>query len=218
MRELAARNHFDKHAHLQGCVRLPLALDANRLGEEVAALPGNFWGTTAGRVGVHRAAEAVFLRGYAPAEGNKPIEDRPALNSLPYLRSFLEEMVPAQPLRALLARLPAGATIPPHVDRGSYFANSIRIHVPVETNDRVWMLCAGKAYRMVPGEIWVLNNGAEHGVWNRHESLSRTHLICDFLPTEQLLALLEKGEWGLGIPIAEADKVDRGEPASRTTG
>lgn len=213
MGEVPLPDQFDKQAQLQGCVRLPLALDADRLRDEVGALPAGIWGTTAGRVGVHRAAEAVFLRGYAPAEGVKPIEDREVLDSLPYLRSFLQDIVPAEPLRALLARLPAGAIIPPHVDRGNYFASSIRIHVPIETNDRVWMLCAGRAYRMVPGEAWVLNNGAEHGVLNRHHSSSRTHLICDFLPTPELMALIEQGEVDLGVSFSDLERIDAGVAA-----
>jgi hypothetical protein len=185
-------------------VRLTLSTDPERLRDEVAALPGSSWGTTAGRVGVHNAAEALFLRGYAPAEGPKPIEDRPALQQLPYIRSILEEMIPAPPLRALLARLPAGATIAPHVDRPPYFSKSLRIHIPIETNDQVWMLCAGLAYQMRPGEIWVLNNSTEHAVWNRHPSLARTHLICDFLPTPELLALLDQGDRNLGRSLQDA--------------
>src|SRR5438105_4798630 len=130
MLDLAALPLIDKHAIVGGCVRLGLTTDARRLREEVAALPGGLWGTTAGRVGVHSAADALFLRGYAPAEGDKPIEDRPVLDSLPYVRSLLEDVIPAPPLRALLARLPAGASVPLHVDRGRYFPKVLRIHVP----------------------------------------------------------------------------------------
>lgn len=197
---------FDKHAHVKGCVRMPLALDPDRLRAEVAALPSDVWGSTAGRKGVHRAAEALFLRGYAPAEGERPIEDRPALDSLPYLRAFLEETIPAPPLRALLARLPAGERIPPHVDRGAYFNNSVRIHVPIETNDDVWMYCDGRSFHMRVGEVWTLNNIATHAVWNAHPSRSRTHLICDFLPTAPLLDLIARGESNLGRPIGDSDQ------------
>jgi len=204
MLDLPLQPFLDKNALVGGCVRLTLSTDPERLRDEVAALPGSSWGTTAGRVGVHNAAEALFLRGYAPAEGAKPIEDRPALQQLPYIRSILEEMIPAPPLRALLARLPAGATIAPHVDRPPYFSKSLRIHIPIETNDQVWMLCAGLAYQMRPGEIWVLNNSTEHAVWNRHPSLARTHLICDFLPTPELLALLDQGDRNLGRSLQDA--------------
>ena len=205
MRDLSELPVIDKHSLVGGCVRLPLRIDPVRLAGEVADLPVTVWGTTGGRVGVHSAAEALFLRGYAPAEGDKPIDDRPTLDQLPYIRSILHEVIPAPPLRALLARLPAGATIPVHIDRAPYFSKSIRIHVAIETNDQVWMYCAGRAYQMRPGEIWALNNTAQHGVWNRHPSLSRTHLICDFIPTPALIDLLAGGDRDLGRPMFDGE-------------
>ena len=201
MLDLASQPVIDKHGLVGGCVRLPVSVDAARLKSEVDALPSELWGTRGGRVGVHSAAEALFLRGHAPAEGDKPIEDRPALEELPYIRSILGEIVPAQPLRALLARLPAGASIPVHVDHGDYFTRSLRIHVAVETNDRVWMLADGRAYQMKAGEVWSINNLAEHGVANAHPSLSRTHLIADFLPSAELVALVQGGDRNLGRAI-----------------
>lgn len=198
---------IDKMRLIGGCVRLPVAVDAERLRAEVAGIDPAAWGA-AGRVGVHRAAESLFLRGHAPAEGRKEIEDRPILSGLPYIRSLIWELIPARPLRALLARLPAGTEIRPHVDSGPLLARTVRIHLPVETNDRVWMLCNHRAYRMVPGEAWALNNGAEHGVWNRHPDRSRTHLITDFEPTEALAALLAQGDGDLGISFDEAERRD----------
>jgi Aspartyl/Asparaginyl beta-hydroxylase len=94
-----------------------------------------------------------------------------------------------------------------HIDRSPYFSKTLRIHLPVETNESVWMLCAGQAYQMLPGEIWALNNSAQHGVWNRHPSLSRTHLICDFLPTAELNRLIAEGDRTLGRPIGEVEAV-----------
>lgn len=213
MLDMASQPAFDKHAVVGGCVRLPLRTESSRLRAEVGALPDGVWGTTAGRVGVHSAAEAVFLRGHAPAEGDKPIEDRPVLGRLPYIRSLIHRQIPAPPLRALIARLPAGAVIPTHVDRGDYFSRTLRIHLPVETNDEVWMLSAGKAYRMRAGEVWALNNSAEHGVRNGHASLARTHLICDFLPTPALLRLVAEGDHGLGRAIPGTEAASRGQPA-----
>src|SRR5437868_12300960 len=122
MLDFANQPPIDKHAIVGGCVRLAFRTEPDRLREEVAALPASVWGTRGGRVGVHSAADAVFLRGYAPAEGDKPIEDRPVLNRVPYIRSLLEKAIPAPPLRALLARLPASTTVPVHVDRGDYFS------------------------------------------------------------------------------------------------
>lgn len=203
MLDIPDRPVLDKDALIGGCLRLPLAVDGERLRAEVEALPGDFWGSRGGRVGVHRPAEAVFLRGYAPAEGDKPVEDRPALQHLPYARQIITQLIPAPPLRCLLARLPAGAVIGLHIDRAPYFYKTLRIHVPVETHELAWMLAAGQVYLMRPCEVWVLNNSSVHGVWNAHAAAARTHMICDFLPTPELLALLARGDRGLGREQAD---------------
>ncbi len=206
MLDLPGQPLLDKHALVGACLRLRLKLDAGRLQAELAALPTSIWGTTGGRVGVHSAAEAVFLRGYAPAEGNKPIEDRPAFDLLPYARAVVKDMLAAPPLRCLLARLPPGAVIAPHIDRAPYFSKSLRIHVPIVTHEQSWMLCAGQGYVMRVGEVWALNNVAVHAVWNQHATLSRTHLICDFLASPQLLELLAGGDRTLGRPMPDVER------------
>jgi len=206
MLDLPGQPLLDKHSLVGACARLPLTVDADRLRSEVAALPASIWGSTGGRVGVHRAARAVFLRGYAPAEGDKPIEDRPVLGRLPYVRFIIETLVPARPQRCLLAKLPAATAIPPHIDRAPYFSKTLRLHMAVETHEQAWMLCAGQGYVMWPGEVWVLNNSAEHAVWNGHSVLSRTHLICDFLPDAPLLDLLASAERTLGRPAPDAER------------
>ena len=198
---------LDKTTLVGGCVRLRMRVDAGRLKAEVRALPEAVWGTTGGRVGVHRAAEAVFLRGFAPAEGERPVEDRPALDTLAYARSLIEERIPAPALRCLLARLPAGGVVAAHVDRAPYFGKTLRVHIPVESNDSAFMQSAGLIYRMAPGEVWMLNNSTLHGVWNAHPSLARTHLICDFLPSPQLLELLRDGERDLGMAMPEVARM-----------
>ena len=198
MLDLPGRPVLDKHALIGACARLPLPIDAPRLQAEVAALPDDVWGSTAGRVGVHRAAAAVFLRGYAPAEGEKPIEDRPTLARLPYATEIITRLAGGEPLRCLLARLPAGATIAPHVDRAPYFAKALRLHFPVETHEQSFMVCDGLTYLMQEGEAWALNNSTLHAVWNAHPTRARTHMICDFLPGPGLLDLLTRAERGLG--------------------
>src|SRR4051794_5182445 len=136
MLDLPGHPTLDKTGLIGRCARLPLEVDGPRLQAEVRALPPECWATTGGRVGVHAAARAVFLRGHAPAEGNLPIEDRPVFDRLPYIRLLVSERVGAHPLRCLLARLPPGASIAPHIDRAPYFAKSLRLHFPVETHDR----------------------------------------------------------------------------------
>jgi hypothetical protein len=85
-----------------------------------------------------------------------------------------------------------------HVDRAPYFAQTVRLHIAVTSHERAYMLCAGQCYVMRPGDLWALNNTAPHGVWNADETRERTHLICDFLPTEALCGLLAAGQRDLG--------------------
>lgn len=186
-------------AHLIGaCDRLPLRLDAMRLQAETGALPESLWGTQGGRGGYHNVAETIFFRGYAPAQGDLPIEDRETLALVPYVREIIYDLIPAPPMRCLLACLPGGAIISPHEDRADYFRQTLRIHIPVMTHPKVKMYCAGLVYTMRSGEVWALNNNAIHAVWNADRETARIHLICDFLPTPALIALLLKGERDLG--------------------
>jgi hypothetical protein len=198
---------LDKAALIGACARLPIAIDAPGLRAEVDALPESLWETRGGRLGPHDAARAVFLRGYAPAEGRgKPVEDRESLAQLPYAREIITRLLPAPPQRCLLARLPAGAIVPPHSDIGPYFLKTIRIHVPVITHENVWMYCDGRVFTMQVGEVWALNNIAEHAVWNADATRARTHLICDYLPSPALLDLLARAERNLGTVNAEVER------------
>jgi hypothetical protein len=177
-----------KNRLVEGCVRLPVAIDAARLRREIDALDEGLWASRAERVGVHRDAGALFLRGFAPAEGERPIEDREALDALPYARELIWKTFRAPPQRCLLARLPGKGMIPEHQDLGPYFAKTVRIHIPVISHSQVFMLCDGLSYVMAPGEAWALNNGSRHGVLNGDPVRSRTHLICDYAPTPALWA------------------------------
>ncbi|HST26893.1 MAG TPA: aspartyl/asparaginyl beta-hydroxylase domain-containing protein [Rudaea sp.] len=198
---------LDKTALIGACARLPIAIDAMRLRAEVDALPESLWETRGGRLGPHDAARAVFLRGYAPAEGRgKPVEDRESFAHLPYAREIITQLLPAPPQRCLLARLPAGAIVPPHSDIGPYFLKTIRIHVPVITHEKVWMYCDGRVFRMQAGEVWALNNIAEHAVWNADATRPRTHMICDYLPSPALLDLLARAERNLGTVNTEVER------------
>ncbi|GFE88159.1 aspartyl/asparaginyl beta-hydroxylase domain-containing protein [Steroidobacter agaridevorans] len=206
MLDLPGHPVIDKTALVGGCLRLPVRIDAQRLAAEVAVLPATLWGSTGGRVGVHRNAEALFLRGYAPAQGALPIEDREPLAMLPYAREIIEQLIPAPPQRCLLARLPGGVSIDPHIDRAPYFAKTLRLHFPIESHEQVHMIAGELTYLMRPGEVWVLNNSAPHAVWNADPDRSRTHMICDFLPTPALLALMTSGERDLGQHNAAVDR------------
>lgn len=188
---------LDKDALIGGCVRLPLRIDQERLLAEVHSLPESLWGTRGGRVGVHQPTEGIFLRGHAPAEGPKPIEDREPLRLLPYVGELINETIPAPPMRCLLAKLHPDSTIRRHIDNGAYFQGTVRLHFPIVTDPSVAMFCNDLTYVMQPGEVWALNNSTFHGV-RSNWTQPRIHLICDFLPTGALAALIQSGDRNLG--------------------
>jgi hypothetical protein len=205
---------IDKRVLIGTCIRLPVRVDAGRLGSEVEALPPSAWGSARGRADPQTQADALFLRGYAPAAGDLPIGDRPILAYLPYARELIHEAIAERPLRCMIARLPPGASIGPHADAGAYFAKTVRLHLPVTSHERAFTWCDGETFVMRPGETWAIDNGASHAAWNAHDTLPRTHLVCDFAPTPRLLDLLRSGERGLGRVDTEVDAFLAGlEPA-----
>ncbi len=207
---------LDKDRLVGGCLRLPLRVDAARLAAEIDALGPQVWGD-GGRVGVHRPAQSLFLRGHAPAAGDLPVADQPVLDRLPYAREVIA-LCGAPPLRCLLARLPGGRSIAPHIDRAPYFAKTIRIHVPVITHARSYMLAAGEVYVMQADEVWALNNCAVHAVWNADAALARTHLICDYTLSPALAVLLASGERQLGRRMPEVEAHLANVPRGATVG
>lgn len=86
-----------------------------------------------------------------------------------------------QILRAMLARLPAGAQIVRHRDVDPSFAASYRIHVPLQTNHAVAFNVGAETLSTSFGNAFELNNLLPHEVLNRGTT-HRIHFIFDYLP------------------------------------
>ncbi len=84
-------------------------------------------------------------------------------------------------VRMILAKLVAGGKIPKHTDAGFSLLNCHRVHLPIITNDDVIFSVGGEDINMRAGELWEINNGAEHAVENRSTE-DRVHLIVDWMP------------------------------------
>jgi len=194
---------FDKHALVGTGVRLPLTIDLQRLADEIESIPPEFWGEE--RAEVHQSVDALFAKGYATVH-RKPDEDRPVLQQLPYLRSVIYQLLPGTPGKCCIASLRPKSTVlmhrDGHVDNParddtyyySYFINTLRIHIPITTNEKVWFFCNGEFFHMPAGEVWTVNNSSDHAVINDHPTKERTHIIFDVHPTEKTLELVRRGE------------------------
>lgn len=101
-----------------------------------------------------------------------------ALKKCPYLLSVLETFkCKKETFRIHI--LDAKANIKPHRDIGySFEQGKIRIHIPIETNDKVELLLDDKFVKMKAGETWYCNFNVKHEVKNK-STKPRVHLIMD---------------------------------------
>jgi hypothetical protein len=84
-------------------------------------------------------------------------------------------------IRAMAAKLKAGAVISPHWDSHESFMVAHRIHVPITTNPGVRFMINGRPYRFKVGEAYEINNQKNHSVMNSG-SEDRITFIFDYLP------------------------------------
>ncbi len=94
-------------------------------------------------------------------------------------------------IRILFAKLSAGRTIMPHIDFTFSLLHCHRIHVPIVTNNEVFIYVGGEPRNMKIGEVCEINNATVHSVANNGEE-SRTHLIIDWAPNSILHAMDER--------------------------
>jgi len=181
---------FDSYNFPENCVRLPYTVNAKRCLREINSIDKKHYNDLV-RSSTHTGVDSVFLRGFAPVH-RAPSVDRPALASLKYIRSLLNEILPGKVATCLVAVLRPNSYIPVHVDSDppgiTTFRDTLRLHMPITTNKQTYFFCDDKFYKMQPGEIWVLNNFADHGVMNDHPKNSRIHIIADIYPSSDFSA------------------------------
>lgn len=89
-------------------------------------------------------------------------------------------------MRALLVKLAAKKSIPPHVDSGVSFKICRRIHVPIQTNEGCFFIVGDDRRHLKKGELWEINNDKKmHSVENNGVE-DRIHLIIDWIEEKYL--------------------------------
>jgi aspartyl/asparaginyl beta-hydroxylase (cupin superfamily) len=84
----------------------------------------------------------------------------------------------------MLARMAPGGVIKPHRDANPAAKWPHKIHVPIQTNDKVVFFVEGIGYRMPEGEAFEVNNMGVHAVENNGDS-DRIHLIFEYYDLDQ---------------------------------
>lgn len=136
---------------------------------------------------VHKQTESLIML-FCDGWPDMQISKEPAWDLLkdvavPLMRNIIETHY--QPggnvIRAMAAKLKAGAVISPHWDSHESFIVSHRIHIPITTNPGVRFMINGRPYRFKVGEAYEINNQKNHSVMNSG-SEDRITFIFDYLP------------------------------------
>lgn len=143
--------------------------------------------------GPHRETDDIWVRYRNLAELTGPDSFRephlsiwyPAWHALPSLRSItfaLSALVGSVHMGGILiTRIPPGATVYPHDDRGTWHSeyHNAKVWIPLRANDRCFNHCEDETVVMEPGSAYSFNNLTTHSVENRGDT-ERIALICCF--------------------------------------
>lgn len=169
-------------------LRLPLDFDPARLAADMAAVSASGWTAHFIKQNYEGDWSVIPLRAQAGARHivqmiySNPtataFEDTPMLEAAPYLRAVLGQF--SCPLQAVrLMRLAPGSVIKEHRDHDLRFEDgTVRIHIPVVTNEDVDFRLNGVRCPMAAGTSWYLRLSDPHSVANRGPT-DRVHLVID---------------------------------------
>jgi len=86
--------------------------------------------------------------------------------------------------RVMLARMPPGGVIHPHIDANPAAKWPHKIHVPLSTNPKVVSFFGGGEHHFPPGEAVEVDNLGPHWVRNGGDA-DRVHLIFEYYDADQ---------------------------------
>jgi hypothetical protein len=85
--------------------------------------------------------------------------------------------------RIMLAKLPADSEVKKHIDKSPSAQYPHKIHVPLQTNEKVFFYADGQAVHMEVGKAYEVNNNQLHWAENKGD-IDRIHLIFEYFPIE----------------------------------
>ena len=84
-----------------------------------------------------------------------------------------------------------------HVDTNYYWADRVRIHVPILTSPVIEFICNDKSVHMAAGEAWIFDAWKLHNVLNPTGD-QRIHLVADTVGSAAFWELVASGERPFG--------------------
>ena len=173
-------------------IRLPLDFEVERLQEEVLAVPEEAWRPhPQGHPG--NSALPLIAVGGDPANDatSGRMATTPHLEGCEYLRQVLASFETVIG-RARLMRLDGNAEATLHVDTNYYWAERVRIHVPIVTSPAIEFLCDERSLHMPEGQAWIFDAWRKHNVLNPTGD-RRIHLVADTVGSARFWNLVKRG-------------------------
>lgn len=159
-------------------IQLPLAFDAGALAAEIEALGEGAWMPHPQGFAGNSMLPLVAIHGDPGNESFAgPMQPTAALGACPYLSRAIASL-DATVGRTRLMRLSGRAEVTRHADQGYYWADRVRVHVPIVTTPGVRFECGDVAVHMAAGECWIFDTWRQHRVLNEADEM-RIHLVVD---------------------------------------
>jgi quercetin dioxygenase-like cupin family protein len=171
---------------MRNYVKFPVAFDAARLKQDLARVAEDEWVKHFNQFYYEGDWSVASLRSnggktkqiYPDPHSTDDFEDTEILARCAYVREVLDEIeCEKEAVRFML--LAPGARIKEHKD---FFMGvedgTIRLHIPVVTNEFVEFYLAGERVPMHEGELWYLDFSQKHRVENNGDA-NRVHLVID---------------------------------------
>ncbi|AWV08438.1 aspartyl/asparaginyl beta-hydroxylase domain-containing protein [Marilutibacter maris] len=173
-------------------IQLPLCFDAAALADEVEALGEAPWRPHPQGFPGNSMLPLVAADGDPANEAfSGTMRPTPALRACGYLGRVIASLG-ATVGRSRLMRLAGNAEVTRHVDQGYYWAERVRVHVPIVTQPTVRFECGEAAINMAAGECWIFDTWRQHRVLN-DATASRIHLVVDTVGGDGFWELVSRG-------------------------
>ena len=175
--------------------KLPLRFDPELLRSDIDRIAPDAWVPHFNRAYYEGDWSGVALRAVGGNETqlypdpSATFADTAVLAACPNIQNVLAAFdCPLESVRLL--RLGPRSTIKEHTDLNLSFEDgTLRVHIPVATNEKVDFYVDNEKLMMTPGEAWYINFNLPHRVDNRGDT-DRIHLVLDCVVNQWLGALI----------------------------
>ena len=160
-------------------IQLPLVFDSEALAAElIGCIRESDWRAHPQQFPGNSALPLISIDGNPDDNGLVgPMRPTPFLDRLPYLTQVLASFG-AVLGRTRLMRLSGQAEVTAHIDQAYYWAERMRVHVPIVTQPGVKFYCGDSVINMAAGECWIFDTWRLHRVFNEGDAM-RIHLVAD---------------------------------------